>query len=232
MLRASFQRFLAAGNDPNSQADIDAWIANNEPKIFRDGTGVVTRVVVDRLNAQDMEHAAWDFYSRYNLSLNNFGNFTFGLNATLADKYEFDLGTGDPQDSGDGVGKQNEQVSEIPPMPEWRVNGTIDWYLGGHSARVRVRWIDEFELGFNSAGLQTLHGLRGGQSKVDAITYVDLNYKYTFDQLIGDRSTTLEVGANNVFDEMPDPFFNLGGIETFVHDIRGRMWYLRLNQDL
>lgn len=240
VLRASFSRFLAAGNDPNDPADVAAWIANNEPKIFRDSTGVVTRVIIDQLNAQEMEHAAWDFYGRYNLSLNDFGTFTFGLNATLADKYEFDLGTGDPQDAGDGVGKQNEQVSEIPPMPEWRVNGTVDWYLGGHSARVRVRWIDEFALEFNSGGvpstatggLALLHRLRGGGDKVDDITYVDLNYKYTFDQLIGDRSTTVEIGANNVFDELPDPFFNLGGIETFVHDIRGRMWYLRLNQDL
>jgi outer membrane receptor protein involved in Fe transport len=97
---------------------------------------------------------------------------------------------------------------------------------------VRVRWIDAFDLQFNSAGLQTLHGLRGGEDHVDAITYVDLNYKYTFDDLIGDGSTTVEVGANNVFDEYPDPFFNLGGIETFVHDVRGRMWYLRLNQTL
>jgi len=232
VLRANFNDFLAAGNDPNSQADIDAWIANNEPDIFRDSTGVVTRVIVDQINAQQMEHTAWDFYATYKLALNNFGNFTFGLNATLADEFTFDLGTGDPQDSGDGVGKQNEQVAEIPPLPEWRINGTVNWFLGNHSARVRVRWIDEFELEFNSAGLQTLHGLRGGDPKVDDITYVDLNYKYTFDDLILGGATTFEVGANNVFDEFPDPFFNLGGIETFVHDVRGRMLYARITQNL
>jgi outer membrane receptor protein involved in Fe transport len=232
VLRANFNSFLAAGNDPADPADVANWIANNETKIFRGPTGLVTRVLVDQVNAQEMEHAAWDFYGSYNLGLNNFGDFTFGLNATFADKYTYDLGTGDPRDSGDGVGNQNEQVSEIPPLPEWRVNGTVHWFLGNHAARVRVRWIDAFDLQFNSAGLQTLHGLRGGEDHVDAITYVDLNYKYTFDDLIGDGSTTVEVGANNVFDEYPDPFFNLGGIETFVHDVRGRMWYLRLNQTL
>ncbi len=232
VLRASFERFLAAGNDPDDPADVAAWIAGNEPKIFRDSTGVVTRVIADRLNAQEMEHTAWDFYGRYNLPFERFGNFTLGLNATWAEEYTYDLGTGDPQDSGDGVGKQNEQISEIPPMPEWRVNGTINWFLGNHSARIRVRWIDGFDLQFNSSGLQTLHGLRGGEPDVDDITYVDLNYKYTFDGLIGDGATTVEIGANNVFDEFPDPFFNLGGLETFVHDVRGRMMYLRLNQDL
>lgn len=232
VLRASFQSFLDAGNDPNDPADVAAWIANNEPKIFRDSTGVVTRVIIEQLNAQEMEHAAWDFYGQYNLAFDRFGTFTFGVNATFADKYTYDLGTGDPEDSGDGVGKQNEQVAEIPPLPEWRVNGTINWFLGNHAARLRVRWIDGFDLQFNSAGLQTLHGLRGGSDRVDDITYVDLNYKYTFNGLIGGGATTLEIGGTNIFDEFPEPIFNLGGIETFVHDVRGRMLYLRLHQTL
>lgn len=232
VLRANYADFLAAGNDPDDPADVANWIANEETKIFRDSTGVVTRVLVDRLNAQEMEHTAWDFYATYNLPFEQLGNFTLGLNATWAEKYTYDLGTGDPRDSGDGVGKQNEQVSEIPPMPEWRVNGTVNWFWRNHSARVRVRWIDGFDLEFNSAGLQTLHRLRGGADSVDDITYVDLNYKYTFEELFGIGATTVEVGANNVFDELPHPFFNLGGIETFVHDVRGRMWYLRLRQSL
>ncbi|MBD3648978.1 MAG: TonB-dependent receptor, partial [Pseudomonadales bacterium] len=247
VLRANFADFVASGgqrcaetgpcgvadsdNDGLSD-DVEAWIANNEPDIFRDSTGVVTRVIVERLNAQEMEHTAWDFYARYNLSLNNLGDFVFGLNATLADEYTYDLGTGDPADQGDGVGNQNEQVSEIPPIPELRVVGTADWFYGNHAARIRVRWIDSFELQFNSGGLQTLHGLLYGTQEVDDIYYIDLNYKYTFDRLLGDRETTFEIGANNVTDEFPDPFYNLGGIETFVHDVRGRMWYVRINQDI
>lgn len=239
VLDASYNRFLQAGNTPGDPTDIANWIANNEPKIVRDVTGEVQRVTIERLNAQEMEHTAWDFYSRYNLSLNNWGDFVFGLNATLADEYTYDLGTvdidatGNPsQVAGDGVGNQNEQVSEIPPMPEWRINGTINWLWGNHAARIRARWIDGFDLQFNSSGLQNLHLARGGELKVDDITYIDINYKYTFDRLLGDRSTTIELGANNVTDEFPDPFFNLGGLETFVHDIRGRMWYVRLNQDI
>lgn len=232
VLRSSFQRFQDAGNDPTDPAAVAAWIANNEPKIFRDTTGVVTRVLVDRLNAQAMEHTAWDFYGQYNLATDRFGSFTFGLSATWAEEYTYDLGTGDPADSGDGVGNQNEQVAEIPPLPEWRINGNMAWYLGNHGAKVRVRWLDGFDLQFNSAGLQTLHGLRGNPDSTDDITYVDVNYEYTFEDLIGSGATKVEIGANNVFDEYPDPIFNLGGIETFVHDIRGRMVYLRMNQSL
>src|SRR5690606_40009112 len=112
-----------------------------------------------------------DFYGRYNLPLDRFGTFTFGLNATFADKYTYDLGTGDPQDSGDGVGKQNEQVAEIPPLPEWRVTGTVNWFLGNHAARLRVRWIEGFVLQVNSGCLETLHESRGGADRVEDITY-------------------------------------------------------------
>ncbi len=246
VIRASFARFLdangltaqdwAAVPDKSTNNPLVAeWIdpANNhEPKIFRDTTGVVTRVITDRLNAQSMETASWDFYTRYNLPFERFGNFTVGVNATYIDKYTYDLGTGDPLDRGDGAGKQNEQVAEVPPLPKWRVNGTVDWNMGNHSAWLRVRWIDGFDLEFNSAALQGAQVFFNGTSTAKTIYYTDLNYKYTFDRLFGDRATTIEVGANNVFDEYPEPIFNLGGIETFVHDVRGRMWYARIRQDL
>lgn len=72
-----------------------------------------------------------------------------------------------------------------------------------------------------------------GTLVMDDILYTDVNYSYTFTDLFGgDRETTVEVGGRNVFDEFPDPIFNLGGIETYVHDIRGRTWYVRIGQDI
>ena len=47
-----------------------------------------------------------------------------------------------------------------------------------------------------------------------------------------DRATTIEIGGRNIGDELPDPLFNLSGIETFLHDPRGAMYYLRLNQEI
>ena len=90
---------------------------------------------------------------------------------------------------------------------------------------VRVRWIDEIDqdiLYFGAYNPPTL----------DEMFYTDINYAYTFDSLIGDRSTKFEIGARNVLDEFPDPIFNLGGIESYLHDIRGRMIYVRINQDI
>lgn len=249
VIRADFNDFKAAGGDelgPDLDGngisdDADAWIAgpNSDPGIQRDASGLITRVATSRINAQTMLHRAVDLYARYNLSfdqvgLDGWGDLVFNLGVTQALEYSFDLGTGDPLDSGDGVGRQNEQISEIPPMPEFRVNGRINWFMGNHAAMVRVRWIDSVQLEFNSTGLQFLHGLRNPNfgPDIEDMTYIDLNYKYTFPNLLGQRETTFEIGANNVTDEFPTPFFNLGGLETFLHDIRGRMWYVRINQDL
>lgn len=252
VVRADYNNFLASGGNPDpasGDADGDgvsdsaeAWIAssNSDPAIQRDFTGIITRVATSRINAQEMLHRAMDLYARYNLSVGSFGDFVFNIQATQALEYSYNLGTGDPLDNGDGIGLQNEQVAEIPPMPEWRINGTVNWFMGNHSAFLRARYIDGFDLVFNSGGvpstatggLALLHRLRGGGDSVDDITYVDVNYKYTFPSLLGARETTVEIGANNVTDEFPEPFFNLGGLETFVHDVRGRMWYVRVNQDI
>ncbi len=237
VVAADFAAYQAANGgasaptgSPGSVPSVAAWIAsgNSDPAIQRDSTGVITRVDLSRFNAQEMKHVAYDLYSRYNIDTNDFGSFTLGLNATFVDEYSFDLGNGT---SGDGAGRQNEEVVEVPPMPEWTVNGNVSWFFEGHSAGMRVRWNDGYIMSFNSAALQRAQAGVNGTLEQDAIMYVDLNYAYNFN-FWGDRETRLEVGIQNVADEYPDPIFNLGGIETFVHSIRGREYVLRLVQDI
>lgn len=226
VLDQDLQRFIAMGNSLTNPAQVAAWISpggGESPNIIRDTTGVLTRVLAGRINAQLMEHTAYDIYARYNLDTDSFGNFVFTLNGTFADEFKYDLGIG-AAGKGDGAGSQNETIEEVPPMPEWRLVGTLNWSMGGHAAMVKLRYFDEFDQDiqfFSSFNPPT----------IESMTYTDVNYSYTFDSLFGDRSTKFEIGARNVFDEFPRPIFNLGGIETFVHSIRGRMVYFRVNQD-
>lgn len=233
VITQDFNNFVAAGLTPANPVDVQTWLNSpaSDPAIIRDITGVITRVLTTRLNATKMEHRAFDFYSRYHLNLSSWGSFIFDLNATLVDEYSYDLGPGLP--SGDAAGSQNEQLIDIPPIPELRVTGTINWTLNNHSAMLRVRWIDEFDLSFNSSALFGGQLFFNGTDKADDIFYTDVKYAYTFTDLLGnDLETTLEIGGRNIFDEFPEPQFNLGGLETFVHDIRGAMWYVRINQDI
>ena len=142
VITQDFNNFVAAGLTPANPVDVQTWLNSpaSDPAIIRDITGVITRVLTTRLNATKMEHRAFDFYSRYHLNLSSWGSFIFDLNATLVDEYSYDLGPGLP--SGDAAGSQNEQLSDIPPIPELRVTGTINWPLNNHSAMLRCRWID------------------------------------------------------------------------------------------
>ena len=224
------QRFAALGNSVDNAAQVAAWIAGKGTAngecicIIRDTTNVLTRVLAGKINAQTMEHTAYDLYARYNLNTAKYGTFVFTLNATFADEFKYDLGIG-AAGKGDGAGRQNETIQEVPPIPEWRAVGQVNWFRGGHSAMIKVRWIDEFFQDIQFFGAFN-------PPTIESMTYTDINYAYTFDSLVGDRETKIEIGARNVFDEFPTPIFNLGGIETFVHDIRGRMVYLRINQDI
>lgn len=77
----------------------------------------------------------------------------------------------------------------------------------------------------------SLGGLGEG-CDIEDLLYIDLAYSYRWDSLWGDRSTTIEIGGRNITDETPEPRFFLSGIETYLHDPRGALWYLRLTQDL
>jgi iron complex outermembrane receptor protein len=233
VLNQDFANYKAAGFTAGDPNDYLLWPNDprSDPAIIRDSTGVITRVITTRLNATQMKHKAYDFYGTYVLGLDTIGTFTFNLMATFVDEYSYDLGPGLP--SGDAAGRQNEELIDIPPMPEWRVNGTLNWLLGGHSAMIRLRWTDGFDLSFNSSGLQAAQVAVNGTDRMKSILYTDINYSYRWEGLFGEsRDTTFEFGGRNIFDEYPPVLLNLGGIESFVHDIRGAMWYIRLKQDL
>ena len=216
--------------NPNP-ADSQLWAENfQDPAILRvPGAHTIVEVGTEWLNAQKNKHTAYDAFIAYNQPT-AWGDFDFRIDATYVDEFEFDLGNGF---SGDGAGKQNDQISEIPPIPELRVVSSINWSLGNHHAMVRVRYTDDVEFdaaGFTFAGCGPIAGI--GECTIGDITYVDASYSYRFENLIGDRATSVEIGGRNIGDELPDPLFNLSGIETFLHDPRGAMYYLRLNQEI
>ena len=179
-----------------------------------------------------MDHRAFDMYASYSLPSDRFGFWNFRVDATYVDSYKYDLGNGT---SGDGAGRQNDTISEIPPTPEWRAVGTVNWSIGGHAALARLRWSDKVL--FDSAGF-TPGACRSASppatcQNLEALLYLDLTYSYTWDSLFGEgRRTVVEVGGRNVTDELPEPIFNLSGMETFLHDPRGSTFFLRFQQEI
>jgi outer membrane receptor protein involved in Fe transport len=233
VINADAANYEAAGFTPGNINEVLAWSNSPEsdPRIIRDQTGLITRVNTFRTNASEMTHKALDLYARYTLPWDQWGLFRLNLEATYVDEYTYDIGLPGTT-PGDAAGKQNEQLIDIPPIPQWRAVGTVNWTWNNWAAMIRGRWIDSFDLEFNSGALQAAQ-FAFRDDKADDIMYIDMSVSYAFQNLLGEgKETTLEVGGRNITDEYPDPLLNLGGIESFVHDIRGDMWYLRLTTDI
>ena len=113
---------LAFAIDPDGSKDRDdaiAWVSSSaaDPAIVRGEAPSYTIVNINAyyLNANSMEHTAYDVYANYSLNTENLGSFRFDVNATQIDEYSFDFGGGN---TGDAVGLQNLGIDVIPPLPE------------------------------------------------------------------------------------------------------------------
>ena len=201
-------------------ADAQNWIASGQadPAIVRGEAPsyTIVNITASYINADSMEHTAYDVYANYSINTENLGSFRIDLNATQIDEYSFDFGEGN---TGDAVGLQNLGIDVIPPLPETRVIGSVNWNMGDNAVLLRARWAEEVDATWGSV--------------LEALTYIDLTYSYTGFDWSGDGSiTTIEVGARNLTDEYPMPDGAFGaGIELALHDPRGRMLFTRIRHE-
>ena len=100
-------------------------------------------------------------------------------------------------------------------FPDLRWTTTVDWAKNNWGATVAFRWTDSMEL--------------PGGGKVDSGMFTDLRLSYS-PRLLGE-GLTATLGFNNVFDEDPPLCFPCGviGMSQVVHDLPGRVGYLRLS---
>ncbi|MCH7815349.1 MAG: TonB-dependent receptor [Proteobacteria bacterium] len=241
-----FAAFTASGRSADNPDDIASWATGlSSPSLLRNPvSGSLIQIFVAPINSQAMDVTAIDFALGYQYGTDNWGDFRFNLNATKMDEYTYDISD---TLKGDGVGKQNDTVGSVPPIPEWNIRATLGWSYGEHNVLLAARYTDEISMNGLSSGLNGLAaaGSFGTlafiqhcaqpecyRNIVDAETLIDLTYSYTFRDLLGEgRSTRIELGARNLTDELPDIQYTLGGMDTFISDPRGRMVYFRINQD-
>lgn len=129
--------------------------------------------------------------------------------------------TANDEDACHVAGKRN-QNNFAPAIPRWRVNLPVTFTIAGHSLSAIPRYIsgleDDVQPNFD-----------GSFDSIDAWLSLDLQYGYTFKNVIG-KEIALRVGVYNLFDEEP-PRANgsaLGYVDG-VHDPRGRMIYAKLS---
>ena len=127
---------------------------------------------------------------------------------TYVHEYEVDL--------ADGFGLRDPQVLD----PEHRGNISLNWTLADFSANLIWNYMA-------SASIEDAFG--NTDAEVDSFDTWDVSFGYATPW-----NGSLTVGARNVFDEDPPTSPNLGSpfYSNELHDVYGRVPYIRYEQDL
>ncbi len=236
-------RELFLRNNPN-QPGADPNVVGESSLVRRNSNTLAIESVITPLqNLAKMEWQGVDFGVTYAFEgadlpfvERDIGLFNVGVTGTWVNKFEVQEGAGAP--TVDGVGKRNQPSGFLPPVPEWRTVGRINWMMSRHSFTILGRYNsslkeDDSICNLPRALLLELGAESGGcPSHVPAKVIWDMNYRLDLDGLIGDRSASFEIGAINVFDTYPPLTAALGAIETFLYDPRGRQLYAKFRVEL
>ena len=119
------------------------------------------------------------------------------------------------RDFGDGLGKQDPFIFD----PENRATLGLNWALGDFSANVIGNYISSASIFFDETF----------SIAIDDLTTWDVQLGYATPW-----NGMLTIGARNVFDEDPPTSSNVGNpyYSNQLHDVYGRVPYLRYQQDL
>jgi iron complex outermembrane receptor protein len=199
---------LQTAFDNEFAADPTAPVAGTVGLVTRATGGIVLAngsVNLTSTNIAKRETDGLDVDAQYAFSIGSIGDFRATVNWTYTNEYE--------RDEGDGRGLID------PPFydPEHRGNVGLNWALGDFSANVLWNYVSS-----------TSRDDTG--SKLDDFSTVDLQVAYATPW-----NGTVTIGARNIFDEDPptstavldNPYYS-----NSLHDIYGRVPYIRYEQDL
>ncbi len=196
---------------------IDACVETLAP-FFCDLTPRTSSGQLDVINNQlqnigQIEASGFDLMVDYRSPETQAGTFGVRINATHLDEYvERTFNADGSLSSTDLTGLHTDETF-ARAFPDWRAVTRVTWDYGRWGGNMAFRWIDE---------MRTDDG-----SKLDSVTFADLQVSYTPD--FGDGNLTFALGFNNVFDEDPPVCFPCGviGLSTVAHDLPGRVGYIR-----
>lgn len=183
-------------------------------RLTRDVNGTLTLVRLKFINASAVKVAGIDASARYRFET-GIGQFRLNADWTHVTKYDVLLTAGAAPINGVGNVNFNNLGRS---MPQDRVEYGISWSKGSSELNLRGHYISGYKN--DRTGITS--------TRIDDWNSFDLQYNVTFDGIGG--GTVLTVGAINLFDKAP-PLAQLNlGFDPMVHDPRGRVIYIGLNQ--
>lgn len=219
------EKFIARPNTP----DLISF-----PDLF---PGAVTRAPP---SAQDIQNGFLGPITSINATFTNFGDYDVsGFDFDLSYSIQTALGRFAPSIS---LTQVNEFTSALTPStpptdkvnqadgtgfaPRWKGTVALNWKRGAYSANLAGRYIGRYnDYLVNQFGLN-----RSYPHDLGDFWLTDVNLRYDAGAALAGRSKWLagayfELGAVNVFDELPQSSYIFGGYDDQQGDIRGRFVY-------
>jgi iron complex outermembrane receptor protein len=186
--------------------------------VERTDTGLVNLVDNQLQNIGGVKASGADLSFRWIIPTPRIGTFRVGLNATYLD--DFTELTENPDGSLTEVDRTGTITNETfqRAFPDWRALSTLDWTLARLSGGLALRYVDSME---QTSGMT-----------LDSRVFTDVQARYLLPYK--DDAITLVLGSNNVLDEDPATCDSCGviGMSPVVHDLPGRVIYLRILFDV
>lgn len=183
-------------------------------RLTRDVNGTLTLVKLNFINASAVKVAGIDASARYRFET-SFGRFQLNADWTHVTKYDLVLAAGSAPINGVGSVNFNNLGRS---MPKDRIEYGLNWSMGANELNLRGHYISSYKN--DRTGITS--------TNVGSWNSLDLQYSRTLEGLGG--GTTLTFGAINMFDKSP-PVAQLNlGFDPIVHDPRGRVLYVGVNQ--
>ncbi len=244
--RESYLSIIAADNaalnaaidDGQTVTQAIAAGVGNRTQVLRTGAGAILRVLPDFVNQNSAEISGLDIQASYSFD-NSMGAWKAGLAAAWAQEYKV-------AGQKDAVGMYNVKNPVTPrrALPEWKINGTLNWSNNNHRAYAVVRYIDGYEATLSdepASGfwkntikifLDDATSAEYYNANVDSWVTVDAQYTYTLPEVSFLSSSSVTVGAKNLLDEEAPWVPNNTSYDPVTHDFRGRVWYFRVGASM
>ena len=204
---------------------LDASLCNG---ISRTPGGVINGFNNQLTNIGGIETKGYDFTIRYSSPDTRYGAFSASLVGTSLDEYTEIIPT---EDGFTDVKREGTEIGDPERgFPELKYNVYLDWRYGDWMVNWSVRYVDELEERCPDAasGLNLCSNEAAGINKMDDVVYNDVQVTWTPQVDFGFLS--LQVGANNLFDEDPSECYScaLNGFDATLYDVPGVFYYARL----
>lgn len=192
-----------------------------DSRVGRNSSGQLSQVSTEFINLGGVETNGIDVAAKYVFDDVAGGELTADAKMTYINTFDIDFGNG--EEVFNGAGNRNSFIDLLGSVPDFRVNLGVSWRDESQNAGLYIRHIGAYEDRTPSKI----------NPSISSNTVLDFQYGIALDGLLGDGSTDVTFGINNLTDEVP-PAIGRGsvngrvGFDQQVHDPRGRIAYLRL----